>query len=342
MSRARAWVLDGGFGLEHLRLEERSWDPPGEGEVGVRIHAASLNYRDLLMVQGKYNRKQPLPMVPLSDGAGVVEALGPRCERFQVGDRVATVFAPRWIDGSPSQEALRFTLGGPMAGVLSEYVVLPEAALLPFPAHLSEVEASTLPCAALTAWNALVTQGRTTAGESVLIMGTGGVATFALQFSRMLGARVILLSSHPQKAETLSKVASFDLVDYRRDPQWPETVRRLTGYRGVDHVVELGGAGTLGHSLKALRPGGTLSLIGVLAGGAGSVDLTPILMRHVRVQGIFVGSLRSYEAMNRAIGQHRLRPVIDRSFSMDEAPQAFRYLESAGHVGKVCIRVSAD
>lgn len=335
----RVWEIRR-FGIEGLAMAKRSVPQPGPGQVCVRVTAASLNYRDLMMVRGEYNPRQPLPLVPLSDGVGRIEAVGEGVDAGLVGRRVAGLFAQRWIDGEPTAEILRSTLGGPRDGMLAEAVILDADGVVPVPDHLDDIEAATLPCAALTAWSALVTQGRIAAGDTVLVQGTGGVASFALDFARLCGARVIATTGKPERADDLRARGAFEVVDYRAEPEWGKAVRALTGGRGVDHVVEVGGAGTLTQSIRAVRPGGTISLIGVLAGGAAKVNLTPVLMTNVRVQGVFVGHRRSFEAMSRAIALHGLRPRIDRVFRFEDAPAAFEHLASGRHAGKVCVRVA--
>jgi|SRR5688572_12985558 len=337
----RAWEI-GSFGRDGLRLIERAEPSPGVGQVRVRVLAASLNYRDLLMVRGEYNPRQPLPLVPLSDGVGIVDAVGPGVDGKLVGRRFASLFVQGWIDGELTADILRTTLGGPRDGMLAESVLLDAAGIVPVPDHLDDVEAATLSCAALTAWSALVEQGRINAGDTVLVQGTGGVSSFALQFARIHGARVIATTSKPDLHDELRARGASDVVDYKAEPEWGKRVRALTDGRGVDHVVEVGGAGTLGESLRAVRPGGTVSLIGVLAGGAAKVNLTPVLMNNVRVQGVFVGHRRAFEAMNRAIARHRSRPVVDGVFDFADARAAFDRLASARHAGKVCIRVGAS
>jgi len=333
----RAWELTDRFGLDHLRLVEREDKPPGPGQVAVRVRAASLNYRDLLMVEGQYNPKQPLPLVPLSDGAGEVEAVGPGVSRVAAGDRVMSVFAPRWIAGEPTRERLRAALGGPLDGVLAERVVLDAEGVVPVPAHLSFEEAACLPCAALTAWNAVT---GLVAGETLLVLGTGGVSLFALQLGRVLGARVVVTSSSDEKLERARGLGATDLVNYRTHPEWDTVVKDLTGGRGVDRVVEVGGAGTLTRSLRAVRTGGTISLVGNLAGLDAQVNLALVFMRAVTVRGVLVGSRESLEAMSRAIAHHALRPVVDRVFSFDDVPAAFARLKSGAHFGKIVIRVA--
>lgn len=335
----QVYEIRGAFGLDNLVQTERPEPSPGPGQVRVRVSAVSLNYRDLMMVQGRYNPRQPLPLVPCSDGVGTVDAVGEGVRAVAVGDRVAGLFAQRWSAGSPTAQAQRSTLGGPLDGMLAQQVVLDECGVVPVPAYLEDVEAATLPCAALTAWSALVTEGRIVAGDTVLVQGTGGVSTFALAFARMHGARVIATTSTPDKAQALLDRGAWKVIDYRQDLSWGKTARTLTEGRGVDHVVEVGGVGTMGQSLRAVRPGGTVSLIGVLAGVQADLALTAVLMNQVRVQGIFVGHRESFEAMGRAMDQHRLRPLVDRVFGFDAARTAFEHLASGAHQGKVCIRV---
>ena len=333
-------AIQSAFGLENLQLAERPRPEPGPGQVLLRMQAMSLNYRDMLMVTGRYNPRQPLPLIPCSDGVGEVVAVGPGCERFKEGDRAATVFCQSWHGGEPSHEKLRSTLGGPLDGTLAEYMVLPEDGVVAVPAHLSAVEAATLPCAALTAWSALVTYGSVTAGDTVLLLGTGGVSIFALQFVKLLGARAILLSSSDEKLAAVRHLGAWQEINYRNDPNWGKTVLGLTGGKGVDHVVEVGGAGTLAQSAKAVKIGGQISLIGVLSGHASELNILPIVMKNVRLQGILVGSREGFEAMNRAIEVHQLQPVVDRVFPFEEARQALAYLEEGKHLGKVCVSLT--
>lgn len=335
----KAYAIQDHFGIDSLRPIERPEPKPGPGQVLVRMKAFSLNYRDLMMVKGQYNPKLRLPFVPFSDGAGVVAALGDGVTRVKVGDRVAGCFMQRWIEGEVTEAKAKSALGGAIEGVLAEQVVFHEDGLVRVPEHLSDEEAATLPCAAMTAWHALVVQGQVKAGDTVLIQGTGGVSLFALQFARMHGARVIATSSSDDKLARVRQLGASDGINYRTTPDWEEKVRELTGNVGVDHVVEVGGAGTLGKSLRAVRVDGRIALIGVLSGGGGTVNPLPILMKNVRVQGIFVGSRVMFEAMNRAIALHHLKPILDRVFALDEVRDALRYLESAAHFGKICVRV---
>jgi NADPH:quinone reductase-like Zn-dependent oxidoreductase len=326
------------FGIDSLAVVDRPEPRPGHGQVLLKMRAFSLNYRDLLMVRGQYNPKLRLPLVPLSDGVGAVAAVGDGVSRVKVGDRVAGLFMQDWLAGELTDEKARTSLGGGgMDGVLAEYVVLKQDGVIPVPAHLTDEEAATLPCAALTAWNALFAAGRLKPGETVLTQGTGGVSLFAVQFARLAGARVLATSSSDAKLERVRQLGASDGINYKTTPDWEEKARERTGGVGVDQVVEVGGAGTLGKSLRAVRTGGTISLIGVLSGG-GQVNPMPILMKSARVQGIYVGSREMFEAMNRAIARDGLRPVVDRVFPMAEVKEALRYLESGSHFGKVCLR----
>ncbi len=335
----KAWEVRGAFGLEHLELAERPVPEPGPGEVRLRLAAASINFRDLLMVRGDYNPKQALPLVPCSDGVGEVVALGPGVRSPAVGTRVTPIFAQGWLAGEPSREAVRSTLGGPLDGTLAEEMVVRADSVLPVPEHLSDEEAATLPCAGVTAWNALAESGSVRAGDTVLTLGTGGVSIFALQLARLLGARVIVTSSSDEKLERARELGAWEGINYRSMPQWGRRVKELTGGRGADHVIEVGGAGTLEQSLAAVRHAGTISLIGVLAGRVTDLDVASILMRSVRIQGVLVGSRACFEALDRAVALHRLRPVVDRVFDFAEVPRAFEHLAAGRHLGKVCVRI---
>ena len=325
------------FGIDNLHVIDRPDPTPGPGQVLLKMKAWSLNYRDLLVVKGLYNPKLKLPFTPLSDGVGEVIAVGEGVIRVKIGERVAGCFMQRWLNGEVTDAAAKSALGGAIEGVAAEQVVLHEDGVVLVPSHLSDEEAATLPCAAVTAWHALVTQGRLKAGASVLIQGTGGVSIFALQFAKILGARVIATSSSNAKLERAIQLGASDGINYKETPAWEEKVRELTGGVGVDHVVEVGGAATFNQSLKAVRLGGRISLIGVL-GGKGEVNLMPVLMKGVCVQGIFVGSRAMFEAMNREIASEQLRPVVDRVFAFSEIQAALRHLESGAHFGKVCLR----
>lgn len=336
----KAWEIHGAFGLDNLRQTDRSESEPGHGQVAVRVKAASLNYRDLMMVNGLYNPKQPLPLIPCSDGAGVVEAVGPGVTRVAVGDRVCGAFFQDWIAGGPNMDKVgKGALGGPLDGMLAERVILNAEGVVPFPEHMTFEEAAALPCAAVTAWSALVRLGDLKAGDTVLVLGTGGVSIFALQIARLMGAEVIVTSSSDEKLERAKALGAGHGVNYNTTPEWAKAVKALTGKRGVDHVVEVGGAGTLEQSLRAVRIGGTVSLIGILSGVAQPLNILPVLMQEVRVQGVFVGPREAFEDMNRALAAGGIKPVIDRVFPFDEAPAAFAHMASAAHFGKIVIAV---
>jgi NADPH:quinone reductase-like Zn-dependent oxidoreductase len=334
----KAIELTNGFGIENLHVIDRPDPKPGNGFVLLKMKAWSLNYRDLLVVKGLYNPKLKFPFVPLSDGVGEVVGVGDGVTRVKVGDRVAGCFMQRWISGPLNDAGAKSALGGGAPGIGQELLELPEDGVVKVPDHLTDEEAATLPCAALTAWNALVAQGGLKAGDSVLVQGTGGVSIFALQFARLMGARVIATSSSNEKLERVKKLGASDGINYKATPAWEEKVRELTGGIGVDHVVEVGGAGTFNQSLKAVRIGGAISLIGVLA-GKGEVNLMPVLMKGVRVQGIYVGSRDMFEAMNKAIALAQLRPVVDRVFDFKDIQAALKHMEAGAHFGKICLRV---
>ena len=323
-------------GIDSLQPAERPDPQPAFGEVLIKMKAASLNYRDLAVARGAYGRGVSLPIVPLSDGAGEVAALGPGVTRFKIGDRVMGIFMQTWLAGPYLEEYGSSALGGATGGVLAEYVVLNQNGVVNIPEHLPYEEASTLPCAAVTAWNALVSTGHLSAGETVLTQGTGGVSIFALQFAAMFGARVISTSSSDAKLERVKAMGASECINYKTTPDWEKPVRALTGV-GVDHVVEVGGAGTLERSMKAVRAGGAISLIGVLTGGAGEINPRLAIMKSIRLQGIYVASREMFLAMNRAISLHKLRPVVDRVFPFADAGEAYRYLESGAHFGKIVI-----
>jgi NADPH:quinone reductase-like Zn-dependent oxidoreductase len=298
-----------------------------------------LNFRDLAITRGQY-MGGPISanVIPLSDGAGEVVAVGSAVTRFRVGQRVAGTFFRGWIDGPPPRERL-VALGMPPAdGVLAEYAVFAEADAVAVPDHLSSEAAATLPCAGVTAWHALFEHGRVAPGETVLVLGTGGVALFGLQFARLAGARVLAISSSDEKLARARTLGADGCVNYRSHPEWEHEVLKLTDGRGVDHVVEVGGAGTLNRSIASVATGGRIALIGVLTGPA-AVNPYGLLGRNASIQGIFVGSRGHFERMNTAIAGNRLEPVVDRVFGFDEAPAAYRYLESAAHFGKVAIRI---
>ena len=326
-------------GPDDLTLDEAPTPQPQRGQVLLRMRAWSLNYRDLMVATGRYGGGGTRPgLVPLSDGAGEVVAVGAEVRRAKPGDRVCPTFMQGWPGGEVIAEARQRALGGGIDGVLAEHVLVDQEDLVHVPPHLTFEEAATLPCAAVTAWNALFGVRRLQPGETVLVLGTGGVSVFALQFAHLAGARVIATSSSAEKLARVRALGASDGINYRDTPEWQDAVRELTDGRGADYVVEVGGAGTLQRSVNAARIGGQVALIGVLTGG--QIDPAPIMRRNVTLRGIFVGSREMFEAMNRAIAQHQMRPVIDRVFPFDKARDAYRHLQGAGHVGKVVI--SAD
>jgi NADPH:quinone reductase-like Zn-dependent oxidoreductase len=335
----KAFALQGSFGLDALKQIELPDPKPGAGQVVLRMKAASLNFRDLLVLKGLYNPKLPMPVLPLSDGVGEVIEVGAGVTRVKVGDRVSPIFHQGWLDGAITAEKAQRTLGGPLPGMLAERAVVDHEGVVAVPSHLTDEEAASLPCAAVTAWNALFHSASLKAGETVLLQGTGGVSIFALQLARLAGARVIITSSSDEKLERAKALGASEIINYRTTPAWDTRALELTAGVGVDHVIEVGGAGTLARSLRAVRMGGRVSLIGVLAGAAPELNLLPILMKHVSVQGIFVGSRTMFEAMNRAIASSGLKPVVDRVFPFAESLEALRTMESAGHFGKIAIRI---
>ena len=314
-------------------------DPqPGTREILIRVRATSLNYRDLMVLKGGGRGPTRLGVVPLSDGAGEVVGLGAGVSRFAIGDRVIPCFHPRWFGGPIKPDYLKDRLGANLDGMLAEYAVVHEEAAVAMPSHLSFEEAATLPCAAVTAWVALTGHRRITAGDTVLTQGTGGVAIFALQFAQLLGAQVIAVTSSAAKAERLRVLGATAVINYVEEPEWHEKVVELTEGRGVDCVVEIGGPGTLANSIKSLAVGGHISLIGSSLSRSGTM-LDPLLLggRGMTLGSISVGSRADFEAMNRALALHRLRPVIDRVFPFDQAIEAYRHFESRAHFGKVVI-----
>jgi NADPH:quinone reductase-like Zn-dependent oxidoreductase len=328
------------FGIDNLALVDRPEFKPTAGEVLVRLHAASLNYRDFMVVAGTYNPRMKLPAVPFSDGAGEVVAIGDGVTKWKIGDRVMPIFAQRWFDGESSEEKRRTSLGAgaQWEGVLRELGTFSEESVVAIPEHLSYEEASTLPCAAITAWNALAVSGKVKPGESVLTLGTGGVSIFAAQFAKLFGARVIATSSSQEKIEKLRSLGIEEIVNYHEREDWDKAVLELVGAPGVDHVVEVGGAGTLAKSINAVRIGGHVAMIGALTGAAGFNPVT-VFMKAIRLQGIFTGSRKMFEDMNRAITVNRLKPVIDRVFEFGAARDALKHMESASHFGKIVIRI---
>lgn len=329
------------FGIEKLSLVDRPTPEPEPGEVLVKFHAASLNYRDVMVVSGTYNPRMKLPAVPFSDGAGEITGVGDGVTKWKVGDRVMPIFAQRWFDGDSSEEKRRTSLGAgaDWEGVLREYGTFSQESVVRVPEHLSYEEASTLPCAALTAWNAVEFSGKVKPGESVLTLGTGGVSIFAAQFAKLSGARVISTSGSNDKIEKLHELGISETINYREREDWDKAVLEIAGKPGVDHVVEVGGAGTLAKSINAVRIGGHVAMIGALTGAAG-FNPTTVFMKAIRLQGIYTGPRSMFEDMNKAISVNQMRPVIDRVFEFDEVREALKYMDSGSHFGKIVVRIS--
>ena len=325
--------------IESLAIVERPDPLPGPGQISVTFHAFSLNYRDLLVVRGVGRwRPAALPRIPLSDGVGVVAAVGRGVSRVKIGDRVAPAFYPRWLEGEVSSEKLASPLGGAAAdGVLGEQAVFDERSVVHVPEHLSDEEAATLPCAAVTAWNAVAADRRIAPGDRVVVLGTGGVSLFALQFAQMLGAFVIVTSSSDEKLVRATQLGANAGINYKATPAWPEAVTELSNGVGADHVIDT--VGNLSEAIAAIRVGGSIAFVGLLTGMSAEVDLVALMGKSARLRAIDVGSRAMFEAMNRAIDNHRMRPAVDRVFDFSDAANALRYLSEARHFGKVCLRL---
>jgi len=335
----RVWQISS-FGVDSLEFVERPTPSPEAGEVLVKVRAISFNYRDLLVVKGLYNPKMKLPRVPCSDGAGEVVAVGEGVTLWKPGDRVAAIFMQNWIDGPPTAQKSRHALGGDIDGMLTEYIVLKETGLVEIPEHLSYQEAATLPCAAVTAWNAL-SACELKPGATVLIQGTGGVSIFVLQLARLKGARVLGISSSDEKLERAYQMGLDAGLNYKENPEWDRWVRGETGGQGGDLVVEVGGLATLPRSLRSLRIGGTISQVGVLTGTAeaGPFPISTILHKQVRLRGIYVGSRRDFEDLNKAITLTLLRPIGE-NFHWSQAREALARMEEGSHFGKLVLTVA--
>ncbi len=334
----QAYEVRAATGLDGLVLNrDRPQPEPGHGEIVVRVRATSLNSRDQGVTRGIYGYTR-FPVIPLSDGAGEVAAVGPGVTEFKVGDRVAGTFFQTWTGGRMPHDASRNSLGGQLDGMLTEYALLPQRGAIGVPDHLSFEEAATLPCAALTAWHALIEAGHVKAGESVAVLGTGGVACFAIQFAKMHGAYVLATSSSDAKLARAKALGADVLINYKSTPDWDQAVLKATGGEGVDHVLEVGGANTLEKSMGAVRPGGSIYVIGSLA-GAGAINPRMINRKGMRLQGIHVGSREMFAAMNRAVALAKFRPVIDRAFAFEDARRAYEHQAAGGHVGKIVIKL---
>ena len=331
----RAMVLEGGAGLDHLKLEDRQTPTAGPGQVVVRLQAASINYRDLATVT---MMAPPRPLIPLSDGAGVVEAIGDGVSRVKPGDLVMPSFFPHWVAGRPTPQRLA-ALGGALDGVACEAIALTAEGVTKVPAGWDAAEAATLPCAAVTAWRGLIVEGKLTAGETVLVQGTGGVSIFALQFAKHAGARVIVTSSSDEKLERAKQMGADATINYRDTPEWAKAARELTGGRGVDHVVEVGGAGTFPQSIAACALGGSIAVIGVLSGFVKDLNVAAMFGGNLHINGITVGSREHVEQMVHAIEVGGLKPVIDKRFRLEQLADALALMQAGGHFGKVVIEI---
>ena len=337
----KAWQITEHGSTGNLKLADLPIPEPAANEVLVRIRAVSLNYRDLTTLDAQRPGNLPPPLVPCSDGAGEVIGVGAGVTRFRIGDRVAGIFFRDWLGGRFELRHHKCALGGSVHGMLREFVALPEHALVAVPEHLSFEEGAALPCAAVTAWQALFTRGSLREGDTVLVLGTGGVSIFALQLATAAGARVIVTSSRDEKLQRARSLGAWATVNYKTTPDWDAEVWRLTEKHGVDHVVEVGGPGTLGKSMNSVAPGGQIALIGVLTGfGAPDASLFPIVARNVRLDGIYVGSRADFEALNAFLTAHQIHPIIDRVFPFSEAREAYAHLRSGAHFGKIVISIS--
>jgi NADPH:quinone reductase-like Zn-dependent oxidoreductase len=334
----RVWQIAREWSIEGMELVERPDPEPGAGQVTVRMRAASLNYRDLLTVQGKGGAHK-LPLIPCSDGAGEIVAVGEGVTRVAVGDRVCPMFFQSWFDGRPSASNRRLALGGTLPGVLQELRVLDAEGVTRIPDHLSFPEAATLPCAALTAWRALFEEATLRPGQTVLVQGTGGVSIFALQFAKLAGATVIVTSSSDEKLERAKRLGADHTINYRSVVDWGKSAADWTG-GGVDHIVEVGGKDTFQQSIEAARVGGTILVIGVLSGFAQQVTFPSLFSKNLHVIGLSVGSRKMFENMASAIGRNKIKPVVDKTFDFTEVPDALRAMQQASHFGKIAIEFS--
>lgn len=341
MTDNRHWQLAPAGNAYQLELHTGLQGEPGPGEILVQVHAVSLNYRDVIHLQNQAGR----PMdgrVPASDGAGVVLKVGEGVTEWAPGDQVAGNFFQTWLSGRFEMRHHKAALGGTAPGMLAETVVLPASGVVRIPEGYSLAEAATLPCAALTAWTALFARGDLQAGSTVLTLGTGGVSIFALQFANAIGARVIVTSSSDAKLARARTLGAWETVNYKTTPDWDKEVWRLTQQQGVNHVVEVGGPGTLEKSIASVAAGGQIALIGVLTGfGPPTGSLFPLVGKNARLDGIYVGSRTDFQAMNAFLARHQIRPVIDRTFPFHEAPDAFEFLARGEHFGKVVIQVAS-
>jgi NADPH:quinone reductase-like Zn-dependent oxidoreductase len=337
----RAYQLPkAGAGIDTLVQVDRPMPKPLYRQVLVKVAACSLNYRDLVIARGNYRMPLRENLVPLSDGAGEVVEVGPGVLRVQVGDKVAGCFFQRWMGGDPDAHVHASALGGSVDGMLAEYVVLEEEGVVKIPENLSLEEAATLPCAGVTAWNAIVEHAKLIAGQTLLVQGTGGVSILGLQLARAMGITTIITSSSDDKLKRAKVLGAAYGINYKTTPEWSKAAVEFTGGQGVDHVIDVGGAATLGPSLDAIRRDGKVSIIGVLSGPPAAINAGRIFAKRANVKGISVGSTQMFEAMNAAIAANKIKPVIDRVFGFDEVKAAYNHLAAGAHFGKIVIRVA--
>jgi len=337
--QAKAIRTTGGISIDQLAIDEVRVADPGPGQVLVAIKAVSLNFRDLAVVTGRYPRNTAQPTIICSDGAGVVVATGEGVSDFRADDRVVGSFFQSWISGPYASEYGASALGGAIDGVLTHFRVFDQQGLLRVPEHLSLEEAATLPCAGLTAWNALVSTCHVKAGDTVLLLGTGGVSIFGLQIAKLHGARVIITSSSEEKLSRAKALGADEIINYKTIPEWDKEVLRLTAGKGADIILEVGGGETFPRSLNSVRASGQIAVIGVLSGVMGTIPVGLIGIQTLSVRGIFVGSVAMFEDMNRAIAANGMRPVVDRVFSFEQTVDALRFMQGAQHFGKIVIRL---
>lgn len=334
----RVFQIENDWGMHNLKIGQRPRPTAGPGQVLVQMKASSLNYRDLVVPERGYGSYTgTLPLIPISDGVGIVCEVGPGVSRVAVGDRVCPTYFQSWTSGEPDLERLTQSLGGPIDGTMTEIMCLSEQGVVKVPPHLTDAQAASLPCAALTAWSALTTGSTIKSGDRVLIQGCGGVALFAVQFAKLLGAHVTVITSSEERMDRVRQLGADAVINYRLVPEWAKSTRDITQGRGYDLIVELGGEKTLPQSLRCIRPGGTIAMIGILSGNSITTPLGLIITRQVRLQGVTVGHRDGFEAMLRAIEQHKVQPVVDRTFAFEDLKEAMAYLKSGAQFGKVCI-----
>jgi NADPH:quinone reductase-like Zn-dependent oxidoreductase len=337
----KVFQVEGDWSREHLKVGTRAEPHAGRGQVRLKMLAAALNFRDLIVPNKGYgSRMQALPLLMLSDGVGVIDEVGEGVSGWKTGDRVCPNLLQSWIGGEPDDDKFLRGLGCEIDGVMAEHIVVDAQSIAAAPAHLDDAQCASIPTAGVTAWRAIVSEGKVKAGDTVLVQGTGGVALFALQFAKMLGAKVIITSSSDDKLARAKVLGADEGINYKTNPEWGKTAKALNGGRGVDLVVELGGENTLNQSLRAVRTGGTISLIGVLSGSKLSSPIGLVVTRHVKLQGITVGSADDLRDMFRAIELHKMIPVVDKTFAFEELHAAMDHQASGQHFGKVCIRIS--